>query len=238
MYGTIYATNKKAGTKLTFSSCFSTIYSTIKQNKTLDIYVLKDFSKAGKFSYVGVPVKHLELQKYSEYLLKLGFKFTLTEETINVTSENGRVSYKNLEAYQFHIEVKENTNLSILILINCIRYLYELDYQSIVTDFIMLCESEYSDLLINNLLIAHRRKKYASNHSINNMGNYCMGYYTQEEFENGILNQKGTISHTGGIKKFKNILPEVQNTRLRKGFLEKDCKLIIETFKELYEKYK
>ena len=235
-YGTIYNVKTKGQTDpllYTFSACFSAHYRSIMSYDELSIFVLEDYNNDWMICKASHnPFSKEQVYEYADLLKQIGFNFDLFKTKIQITGGRDK---KIVDAYQFQINVKENSNLSNLYLMNFIRYLFELQYNSIVTQFMEFAKNGDPELLFNKLILAHFKGTHSSGHSILRQDGYLLGIYEKEEFEKKVLSTKEQIYNSYQSKKSVNTVTAVQLSTL-KTFFQKPFEELIKKYKTLHEK--
>lgn len=172
-YCCLYTFKKKEkDEKFTQHICFREVYTVIKSYEYLKIHVLKDYSKFHSFKTSNsLKFSEEDIVNYHKLMIEAGFFVDLILKD-NVTVTEGTTS-QSVECYTFKIDCQKNNMLTILLLINIIRFLYERDFPSIVQTILKYKDEKCS--FYNKIVIAC----YTCNDYYNVSGHSFIPYYNK-----------------------------------------------------------
>lgn len=236
-YGTIYNIKTKGQPDplfYGFAACFSGHYKIMMEYEELNVFVLENYNNGWMVCKASNnPFTKEQIYEYADLLKQIGFNFDLFKTEIKIVY--GR-DEKKVDAYQFKIHIQENSNLSNLYLVNFIRYIFELQYNSIIPKFIEFAKNGDPELLFNKLMLAHYNGTHSSGHCILRQDGHLLGIYEKKEFETKVLNNKERNLYSSyQSKRSFRAVTAVQLSTL-KTFFQKPFEELIKKYKTLHEK--
>lgn len=210
--------------------CFRGSYGMIQSFNKINIFVLKTYN----YPYLDdnkLTLNNEEVFQYYNYLLEMGFKLNLIEG-------NCTLHGKKLPCYIFTIPIQENSNISNLIIINYIRYLYEKNGRDKLERFLELMKIESDVPAFNRYLMVHNSSNVILNgHTLNISLTNLVGNFTLKEWTENILNDKKKVSVTSSAFSNFSAVSQKDIIDLDQLFINNKKEYLIK-YTELYDKYK
>jgi hypothetical protein len=179
------------------ASCFSATYSSASKYDKFKVYVLKKYNTA-KINGANLKYSSKEVYEFAFYLKCCGFKFNVEEANVFIPKID-----ETVDSYIFHIPVKQNSNLGVLLMLNAVRYLYEYDLNKIADRFLQFCREKRGPHLLNRFFAAHLIGNLVNaNHCITSSHSKLMHYLNDKEI-NEVLTDPKTYISTDGVPHFR-----------------------------------
>ncbi len=190
--------------------CFNRFYTNTKAYQDIYIYALDNYNMFKTTSELSFSPK--EIKEYLNSFLEMGFKFDysyLKKIETEIADTGG---------WEIHMSSKENSALSMMIITNVFRYLYEKQYREIVMFYLKLKNDDRKDVSNwNKFIISHYSKDYWVTHSIEHSTHNVHKMLSEEEFQQKIINRPGNCGSTSYLPK-QNVSIHVKSKDLKNDF--------------------
>jgi len=204
------------------AACFGDIYRNGKNYKKVVFYVCKDYKD---YSHNKMNFSEKQVLEYVEGLKSLGFTLDVnTQDSFTYIS-------KKYEAYSFTIPLKENYFLGVLFLLNCLRYLHEDNYPTILEKLFKWWNDEDRSNFYNKLIIAHYQQEYSCGHCFKPSYSKLLDLVEDAQVLQMIEQNKDSNSVSGSLRQIKK-LPSGLDLGELKSLINQN-----NSFKEILEKY-
>ncbi len=217
------------------NACFSGTYTRLGDYTHINVYVLKNYKIGDLTHHLSTnhsALKEEEFLTYMKGLEKCGFKFKMSPHKINYMYGNDKYI---VDGWVVQIELKENSPVMNLVLLNAIRYAYEGNFPEIARKFISLMPSRSKMKMINRFFMAHAGGAYNSGHSILPHNQLLLPILSDREIKE-LLGNKIPVTNTGGLRKLK-MVPFAEIELVKQAFKDRAPLRVFEEYRKIDEKY-